>query len=222
MKERMDDAHLREAFKKVRLVVTDVDGVHTPDTVSLFVVHENDKKAFGFETAGKTHRFVAVDADGTPLEEQHIFSSGADGRIEGYRFYTGDGIAVKECLRAEIPVVFITGRNSPAVKQRAQDLGARCFQGVKDKVATIETVLAELGVAWDEVLFVGNDIQDLSIIQCAGVSAAPADAVPEVKAVVDYLANVKGGDGAVREVLQLMLDAKGLWKEIVKRVRTLG
>jgi len=179
------DAALREKLSNVRLVVTDVDGVHTNDTFSLGI---------------------------TPNGE----------RIELYTFYTGDGIAVKECLRAGIPVVLISGRKSPAVRQRAADLGAECLQGVVDKVAVVDELLTELGLEWNNVLFIGNDVQDISLLRRAGFSATPAEAAIEAQAEADYVAKKKGGKGIVREVLQHLLEAKGLWKEMVSRERTLG
>lgn len=179
------DAVLQQKLSDVRLVVTDVDGVHTDDKVLL-----------GIDSHGE--------------------------RIEMYKFFTGDGIVVKECIRHNIPVALISGRKSPAVKQRADDLGAQCLQGIVDKVLAIEELLAELKLEWKHVLFIGNDIQDISLLRCAGFSATPADATSEARREAHYVAQKNGGDGAVREVLQMLLDTKGLWKPILARQRTLG
>jgi len=184
MYENLDPA-LQKKLSGIRLAVTDVDGVHTDDTVLL-----------GIDSHGE--------------------------RIEMYRFYTGDGIVVKECLRNDIHVVLISGRKSPAVLQRATDLGARCLQGIVDKVAAVEGVMAELGLVWEQVLFIGNDVQDIALLRHAGFSVVPADAAPETKGEADYVTIKKGGDGVVREVLQGLLEAKGLWEKIVSRDRTLG
>ncbi len=168
----------KKELSKIKIVVTDIDGVHTDDTIILSVIKlKREKPAL----------------------------------IEGYRFFTGDGIAVKECLRAKIPVIFISGRNSPAIKQRAKNLGAKCLIGVEDKVISTEKVLAELGFEWKNVLFIGNDVQDLAVIKHAGFSAAPANAAAEIQAEVDYITKKKGGEGAVREIIELLLKAKGLW-----------
>jgi len=175
----------REKLAKVQLVVTDVDGVHTDDTVLL-----------GIGPNGE--------------------------RFEMYRFITCDGIVIKECLRHSIPVVLISGRKAPAVRQRAEDLGARCLQGIVDKVTAVGEIINELGIGWNQVLFIGNDIQDLSLIRKAGFSAAPRDAAPEVRSEADYITKKKGGKGVVREVLQMMFQAKGLWEPILARERTLG
>ncbi len=206
------------ALQKVRMAVTDVDGVHTDDR--FYISKTSD--GLNIETAGITQKLVPCNGDGVPSERFLQLSSGADGRIEGYFFFTGDGIVIKECLRHDIPVVLISGRKSPTVRQRAEDLGARCLQGVEDKVAAVEALLKEFDIGWDEVLFIGNDIQDISLIRRAGFSAAPQDAAPEARAEVDYVTKAKGGYGVVREVLQMLLDVKGLWKPIIARHRTLG
>lgn len=175
----------RAKLAKVQLVVTDVDGVHTDDTVLL-----------GIDSHGE--------------------------RIEMYRFITCDGIVVKECLRHNIPVAFISGRKSPAVRQRAEDLGARCLQGIVDKVAAVGEIVEELGIGWAQVLFIGNDVQDISLIRQVGFSAAPRDAAPEARSEADYVTEKRGGEGVVREVLQMLLEAKGMWEPILARQRTLG
>src|SRR3989344_6172400 len=139
-----------------------------------------------------------------------------------YRFITCDGIVIKECLRHNIPVVLVSGRKAPAVKQRAADLGARCLQDIVDKVEAVSEIINELGIGWNQVLFVGNDIQDISLIRQVGFSAAPRDAAPEARSEADYVTKTKGGKGVVREVLQMLLEAKELWEPILGRERTLG
>ncbi len=176
---------MRTALAGVRLVVTDVDGVHTDGTFLLGV--------------------------------------GSNGeRIEFYKFNTRDGIAVKECLRHDIHVVLLSGRKSPAVLDRANALGTEIRQGVGDKMAVVEELLSEHQLSWSEVLFIGDDIQDISLLRRAGFSVAPADAAPEAKAEANHVAELKGGEGVVREVLQALLEAKGLWEGIIARERTLG
>ncbi len=213
---------LEEAARGVRLVVTDVDGVHTSDHVTIFGRPEGGAGLpFGLHVAGTVRRLAPCDADGA-LDEMHYLASADDGRIEGYRFYTRDGIAVKECKRHDIPVVFMTGRSSPAVRQRAKDLGVDLRYGIADKVAEVEGILAALGIGWDELFFMGNDVQDLALIRRAGFSAAPADAAAEVLKEAMLVTGRKGGDGAVREAIEFVLSSKGLWQKIVERERTLG
>jgi 3-deoxy-D-manno-octulosonate 8-phosphate phosphatase (KDO 8-P phosphatase) len=82
--------------------------------------------------------------------------------------------------------------------------------------------MAELGVPWENILFIGNDVQDISLLKRAGVSVAPANSADEAKAVAHHVAEKKGGEGVVREVLQAMLEAKGLWEDAITREKTLG
>lgn len=213
---------LEEAARKVRIVVTDVDGVHTTDHVTIFGKPEPGKPSlFGLHVAGTVARLAPCDADGIP-EELHYLASADDGKIEGYRFYTRDGIALKECRRAGMPVILMSGRRSPAVLQRAKDLGVELRYGVADKVAEVEKILEAQGLGWDELFFMGNDVQDLALLRRAGFSAAPADAVREVLDEAMYVARAGGGQGAVRDALEFVLGAKGLWRQIVERERTLG
>ncbi len=186
MDHHLPDSHtLQKKFARVELVVSDVDGVLTDDTIHL-----------GVGPGGE--------------------------RIELYRFNTKDGIAALECGRNNLPLVFMTGRTSPAVKQRAADLKVECLQGVKDKVGAVEKILTERGLGWESVLFIGNDIQDLSLIRLAGIAAAPADAVDEVRQEVAFISTMRGGEGAFREIIEQVLKAKGQWSQIIRRQRTLG
>jgi len=212
------DTAIKEALSRIKVVATDVDGIFTPDTMTFFVEPSDKTAPFGLASAGQTIRLAPVDSDGNRIE---YFSTNAS-RIEGYSFYTPDGIAVRECVRFEIPFIMISGRRSPAVDQRAKDLGAIPLLGIKDKMKHLEALLGQFGASWDELLFMGNDIPDLSVIRAAGFSACPSDAMQEIKTEVDYVAQNLGGHGAVREVVQMMFEAKGLWQEIVSRERTLG
>ncbi|HEY6166405.1 MAG TPA: HAD hydrolase family protein, partial [Verrucomicrobiae bacterium] len=83
------------------------------------------------------------------------------------------------------------------------------------KVEAVEAILAEAKVGWDEVCYIGDDIVDLGVLRRAGVAAAPANAVAEAKAAAHYVTRREGGHGAVREVIQLILEAQGHWKKLV-------
>jgi len=196
------DVMLRTRLRRIKIVLTDVDGCLTDDRFRL-----------------RAKRVVGPNGHETVERE------------EDYEFNTRDGIAVLECRRCNppIPVVFLSGRTSLPVRLRAEDLGAECYQGVKDKVAVVERILAEKGLEWNNTLLMGNDIQDLAalrlIMKNGGVAAAPGDAVEEVRREVgqkDYLATAYGGWGAFREVVEQMLVAKDLWDGIINRERTLG
>lgn len=168
-------------------------------------------------------KIVVTDVDGVLTDDTFYMTVTSDGEEnESYKWYTKDGMGALECMRHDIPVYFITGRNSRTVKRRANQLGVYCLLGIKDKVDAIEKVLKKRKLQWDDVLFIGNDIQDLSLIRRAGIAACPQDAVAEVQIAVDYISFKKGGEGAFRDIAEWMLKEKGFWKKIVNRERTLG
>jgi YrbI family 3-deoxy-D-manno-octulosonate 8-phosphate phosphatase len=176
------------AAKRIKLVISDVDGVLTDGTFTLSV-----------KVSGE--------------------------RVEGYRFNTRDGIGIKKCLSNGIPLALISGRDSLTVRTRALDLGLSeeyILLGISDKVGCVEGLMKSLGVSWDEIAFIGDDIQDLSLLRSVVLSAAPCDAVPEVYNEVLYKASSKGGGGVLREVCQLILNAKGLWQKILDEERILS
>jgi 3-deoxy-D-manno-octulosonate 8-phosphate phosphatase (KDO 8-P phosphatase) len=218
---------LEERLARSKIFFTDVDGVHTDDRV--LIMETNGALAALKGTSAL--RMIPCDALGNPqINTVDYFALRAESTIaEGYRFCTKDGIAALECLRHDIPFVMMTGRRSPAVRQRAEDLKVTCRLGVKDKVAEVEVILKEKGIIdhkgvpdWSMAVVMGNDVQDLSYMKLAGVAIAPADAVPEVRAVAHFVTGARGGYGAVREAVEAMLKAKGLWSSIISRERTLG
>lgn len=116
-------------------------------------------------------------------------------------------MAVKAGLRLGI----LTGRSSPMVARRARELSIPVVkQGFHAKLDGWNEILAQEKIAGEEICYIGDDIQDLPVLWRAGISAAPADAVPDVRAQVDYVCERRGGRGAVRELIDLLLETKGL------------
>jgi 3-deoxy-D-manno-octulosonate 8-phosphate phosphatase (KDO 8-P phosphatase) len=148
-----------------------------------------------------------------------------DGRItyddqgrETKSFDVKDGHGIKLLMRAGIKVGIITGRRSPIVEHRAQELGISIvYQGALDKRVPYEAILAEQGLTDEQVAYVGDDLIDLPILHRVGFSAAVADAVDEVKAAVHYVARRRGGRGAVREICDHILKVSGRWPAVTAR-----
>jgi 3-deoxy-D-manno-octulosonate 8-phosphate phosphatase (KDO 8-P phosphatase) len=146
-----------------------------------------------------------------------------DGRVvihangsESKTFNIRDGIAMVWAQRAGVKVGFLSARTSPTTPHRAAQLGVTIVHhGVSSKVETYERILAELKLTDEQVLYMGDDIVDLAVLGRAGLSAAPADAVAEVRALVDYVAPSPGGGGAARDVLELVLRAQHAWEAVV-------
>jgi 3-deoxy-D-manno-octulosonate 8-phosphate phosphatase (KDO 8-P phosphatase) len=119
--------------------------------------------------------------------------------------------------KAGIEVAFLSGRRSDAAYHRARELGvSRFHEGLRDKVAVMEEIMASMGIEAGAVAAVGDDLVDLPHLRRSGLAVAVADAVPEVKAAAHWVTNLPGGRGAVREVCDLLLKAQGKWEGVVR------
>lgn len=136
--------------------------------------------------------------------------------VETKRFHVRDGMGLALWHRAGKRSAILSGRQSAAVDRRAGELGiARAVQGAGDKVAPFRALLAELGVAPERACFIGDDLADLGPLRRAGLAACPADAVAEVRAASQLVAAAGGGQGCVREVIEVILKAQGRWDGLV-------
>ena len=151
-------------------------------------------------------RLACFDVDGT-LTDGRLYI-GADGN-ETKAFHVHDGLGLSLLRRAGITVAFITARTSPAAEIRARDLGVEAHTGISDKLACVEGLRARLGLALDEVSFMGDDLTDLTVLAAAGLAAAPADAQPAILDQVHWRSARRGGEGAAREFCELLLAARG-------------
>ena len=151
-------------------------------------------------------RLACFDVDGT-LTDGRLYI-GDDGR-ETKAFHVHDGMGLSLLRRAGITVVFVTARDGEVTRRRASELGVEAHVGVKDKRACVETLRLRLGLAADEVAFMGDDLADLDALAAAGLAAAPADAHPAILGHVHWQAAACGGAGAAREFCDLVLAARG-------------
>jgi 3-deoxy-D-manno-octulosonate 8-phosphate phosphatase (KDO 8-P phosphatase) len=136
--------------------------------------------------------------------------------VETKRFNIRDGLGLKILQRHGVRVGWVSRRPSGATQQRADDLKVDfLMQGDTDKVAAVETLLRRENLNWDSVCYVGDDVVDVGVLERAGVGVAVADGVPEAKVVADYVTAARGGHGAIREMVELILKAQGKWKKIV-------
>ncbi len=148
-------------------------------------------------------KMLVMDVDGT-LTDGHIFI-GLDG--EAYKaFNVKDGYGIVKASKSGIVPVIITGRSSQIVSQRAKELGiAELHQGVSEKDTVLKDVAQKYGVKCDEIAYIGDDLNDTECMSICGVTACPNDAVQEVKKIVTYVCEKKGGEGAVREFIDYLL-----------------
>ncbi len=150
---------------------------------------------------------LAMDVDGTLTDGAIVLSSRGD---ELKAFSSRDGIGLKLLRLAGLEAAFVTARSSAAVKRRARELGVRdVVLGSKDKGTALRELARRRGVSLERIAFLGDDLQDLPALQAAGVSFAVRDAPREVRARVDVVTRARGGEGAAREVAELLLRAQG-------------
>ena len=151
-------------------------------------------------------RLVAFDVDGV-FTDGRIYLS--DEGIESKAFHTQDGFGVRRLIDAGVAIAVISGRNSVAVEKRMAELGVRhVVQGCKDKVAAFDEIISGLDIAREECAYVGDDIPDLALLGHVGYAIAVANAVPDVHKQCDFSTSASGGFGAVREVCDLILNAR--------------
>jgi 3-deoxy-D-manno-octulosonate 8-phosphate phosphatase (KDO 8-P phosphatase) len=163
----------------------------------------------------KNIRLLLLDVDGVLTDGQLFF----DAKGEALKvFHVRDGHGLKMAMRGGIEVAMLSGRRSDAAFHRARELGiSRFYEGLRDKVAVLEELLATLGLTPREVAMVADDLVDLPVLNRVGLAVAVADAVPEVKAAAHWVTSLPGGRGAVRQVTDLLLKARGQWPEIAGR-----
>ena len=158
-------------------------------------------------------RLVLFDVDGVLTDGRvQIHADGSESKTFGIR----DGIAMVWAQRAGISVGFLSARSSPTTPHRAAQLGVTLvYHGVSSKLATYEQILADRQLTDGQVAYMGDDVVDLAVLARAGLSAAPADAVQEVRTRVHWVSAAAAGSGAARELIELILRAQNLWDDVV-------
>ena len=133
-------------------------------------------------------------------------------------FHTRDGLGIRLLMESGVEVGLITARESEAVNRRVQDLGIKyVFQKAKNKLEIFENLLQELALQPSQVGYMGDDWLDLPLLVRVGFAATVQDAADEVLQVAHYITKRKGGRGAVREVCDLILEAKGTNKMLLEK-----
>ena len=155
----------------------------------------------------KAVRLAVFDVDGVLTDGKLYFLP--DGG-EFKTFNTLDGHGIKMLMASGVRTAIITGRSSPVVERRAKNLGiTHLFQGREDKLVALDELLAELGLGYEEVAYLGDDLPDLPAIRRVGLGMAVASADPFVRQHADGVTQARGGEGAAREFCELILRAQG-------------
>jgi len=157
---------------------------------------------------------IFFDVDGVLTDGKIIYDNAGN---ETKQFNVKDGYIISHLKKAGIVVGIITGRDSKVVSHRANELKLDfCHQGIVDKLSVFEKLVDFHKLKKKQVAYIGDDINDLGALRNCGLSVCPADAISYVKAKVDLVTEVKGGEGVVREVADLVLAAKGEMEKILK------
>ncbi len=159
-------------------------------------------------------RLLLFDVDGVLTDGTVIVHT--DGS-ESKRFHIRDGAALVWAQRAGLTVGLLSARASGATSHRAAQLAIRLVvQGVSSKLEAYERILRDTGLTDAAVAYMGDDLLDLPVLARAGLSAAPADAAPEVRRQVDWVSPCAGGRGAARELVELVLRAQDRWETVLR------
>ena len=169
------------------------------------------------ERAAKT-KLLLMDVDGVLTNGKLYNVPDPEGKmVETKGFDSQDGIGLQWLSWKGIKTGVISGRLSPATAERARQCKmAYVYQGHIEKVPILEEILADAKIDSAEVAYVGDDLTDVVIMRRVGLAIATANARPEVKRAAHHVTQASGGEGAVREVVELLLRAQGLWEEILR------
>jgi 3-deoxy-D-manno-octulosonate 8-phosphate phosphatase (KDO 8-P phosphatase) len=138
--------------------------------------------------------------------------------VEWKGFHIRDGLGIKLWQRAGFKFGVLTARTSHIVKLRTAELDIHLVrQGFEDKLPAALDILSELGLSPEQACYIGDDLTDLPVIRAVGLGAAVADAAAEVRAAAHYVTSLPGGKGAVRELVETILKAKGRWEDVIQR-----
>ncbi len=137
--------------------------------------------------------------------------------IESKRFHIRDGMGIHLWQKAGYRFGLVTARSSHVVRMRAAELGIEILrQGVEDKLAVLREVLRQCGLSARQACYIGDDLPDLPAVGSAGLGVAVADACEELRARAHHVTTAAGGNGAVRETIELVLKTQGRWEDLLR------
>ncbi len=151
-------------------------------------------------------KLLSVDVDGVLTDGGLYFTE--DGR-QLRKFSVRDGVGMKRALEAGVELAIVSASAAPSIRHRGEILGVRhVFTGVEDKLAVISGLCRDLGIGLADVAHVGDDLNDLPLLEAVGCPLSVADAVPEVRQAALFVTEKGGGGGAVREICDLVVEAR--------------
>jgi 3-deoxy-D-manno-octulosonate 8-phosphate phosphatase (KDO 8-P phosphatase) len=166
-------------------------------------------------------KLILMDVDGVLTDGSLYYFPGPDGKVVEFKgFNSQDGVGFHMLNDAGIKSGVISGRESPAVVERAKILNITyVYQGHLAKEASYEEILKEAKLKDEQVAFIGDDFTDAPLMVRCGLSVAVANARQELRAMANYTTEAPGGDGAVREVIELVLKSQNLWEKALEKYK---
>ena len=164
-------------------------------------------------------KLLGLDVDGVLTDNSVWMGSIQHDGVEFKRFDISDGLGLVVLRLTEIDVAWISGRHSEATALRARELRIPTLiqDNTARKLPAVEQLLAEKGLGWEDLAYVGDDLADLPILRRAGLPITVANGCPEARAICAWVTTACGGHGAVREVVEGLLRARGEWEEALSR-----
>ena len=157
-------------------------------------------------------KLFLCDVDGV-LTDGTVYMGGG---VEMKRFHIRDGLGLKFLQLHGIKVGWVSRRPSSATQQRADDLKIDFLvQHQGGKIEGVESILRQTGRKWTDVCYVGDDIVDIAVLEKVGLGVAPGDGVAEAKAASDYVTKAHGGNGAIREIVEMILKTQNKWQQVI-------
>jgi YrbI family 3-deoxy-D-manno-octulosonate 8-phosphate phosphatase len=154
----------------------------------------------------KELKLFATDVDGVLTDAGMYYGESGE---ELKKFNTRDGMGIKLLQAEGVMIAIITMEQTKIVARRAKKLGiTEVFQGAKDKVSVLTHLSEKFNIPFEQMAYMGDDVNDVGALQTVGYAAAPADCVDQIRLVVHYICQKKGGEGAVREVIDMILAAR--------------
>lgn len=161
-------------------------------------------------------RYWVLDVDGT-LTDGGVYYDNAGNEMKKFNVKDGAGIEMAHSLG--LKVIVLTGRECEATKRRMEELKVDfLFQNIKNKAEFLKAFLIDKGIDAAEAGYIGDDLNDLSCMKLVGFAACPADACSDVKSYAHYISPVKGGYGAVREIIEYIMRQNGEWESAVAKI----
>jgi 3-deoxy-D-manno-octulosonate 8-phosphate phosphatase (KDO 8-P phosphatase) len=179
------------------------------------------KIAPGLKKRAARIKVLLMDVDGTMTDGGVTLLSQPDGTaLEIKRFDAHDGQGLTLANTAGVRTGCITGRESAALLRRAHEMRMEfIYMKQPTKIPAYEEILRKAGVSEEEVAYVGDDLPDLPVMRRVGLAVAVGDAVPEVKKAAHFTTKSVAGRGAIRDAVELILKAKGIWEEMIDKAR---